>query len=58
MLEFVDIYFKKNVDIYFNKHLKKKNMVFFSLVFYNYSGLSVMSSTLVSTPLSSTRRLQ
>lgn len=57
MLEFVDIFFF-NVDIYFNKHLKKQNMVFFSLVFYYYSGLSVMSSTLVSTPLSSTRRLQ
>lgn len=58
MLEFVDIYLKKNVDIYFNKHLKKKHGVFFPLVFYYYSGLSVMSSTLVSTPLSSTRRLQ
>lgn len=30
MLEFVDIYFKKkNVDIYFNNHLKKENMGFF-----------------------------
>lgn len=30
MLEFVDIYLKKNVDIYFNKHLKKKTWCFFS----------------------------
>lgn len=33
MLEFVDIYFKKNVDIYFNKHLKKKTWCFFPLYF-------------------------
>lgn len=32
MLEFVDIYLKKNVDIYFNKHLKKKHGVFFPCI--------------------------
>lgn len=34
MLEFVDIYLKKNVDIYFNKHLKKKKHGFFFPLYF------------------------